>query len=184
MQLVTIFLITTAMLVLKNMLSPMIIYELYGIIGAIYIYLNKRENAKLNAGKSCVIGISGGIVVFLFGFLITLLMSLIFGGETAEVQKADVLKAVIMTGVIPAVCEELFFRGMLQTGLERMTDSRKTIIITSLIFAVFHLPPIKIPAMLIAGAVFGFVYNKTGRLSAAMLAHAVNNCIAVVVMNV
>ena len=175
--------VSASMLALKNMTDPMVTYAFYAVIGAVYIYKNKTTAPKQGIRVSTAIGILAGVTVFLLNLVLTYVLSIFINTNGTDASAGQsFITAIIFTAIIPAICEELFFRGMLQTGFERLTDSRKAIIMTSFIFSVFHLPMIKIPAMIIAGLAFGYTYHRTNRLSASIAAHAVNNMLAVIMM--
>ena len=182
MRIFAVFLTAASMLVVKNILSPTVVYILYAAIGSVYLIKNTNNRKKMTLAKSIGTGIFGGTIVFAASLCITFLISLLAGAEGSTSENSNIIGDLIMLVLLPAASEELFFRGMMQSEIERMTDRRKAIVIASVIFAVFHMPIIKIPVMFIAGIVFGYVYFKTGRLSAAITAHAVNNLIAVVMM--
>lgn len=83
---------------------------------------------------------------------------------------------------VPAICEELLFRGFLQAGLVRLLGSApKGIAASSLVFAAFHLDPWRFPGILILGLFLGFLVHRSGSLIPAILAHALNNVLSITV---
>jgi membrane protease YdiL (CAAX protease family) len=88
-----------------------------------------------------------------------------------------VLLAVI--SLLPAVCEEVAFRGGLQSALGWRRSPARSIAISALVFAVFHLDPIRFPGVLMLGGAFGWLTWRTGSIWPSMVAHAVNNGTAV-----
>lgn len=81
--------------------------------------------------------------------------------------------------VVPALCEELLFRGFLQAGLVRLLGSApKGIAVSSLIFAAFHLDPWRFPGILVLGLFLGLLAHRGG-LVPAILAHALNNVLSI-----
>ena len=74
-----------------------------------------------------------------------------------------------------AVCEEVFFRGFLQTALERRHRPLGAIGIASVLFALAHLNPWWAPSMLLAGVIFGLLAYTTDSVLPGIVAHAVNN---------
>jgi uncharacterized protein len=73
------------------------------------------------------------------------------------------------------VCEEFFFRGLLQNGLaHRMTPS-SAIVVTALIFSAFHLDPVGFFPRFELGVVFGLLAFQTKSLWASIGAHFANN---------
>jgi membrane protease YdiL (CAAX protease family) len=90
--------------------------------------------------------------------------------------------AILLTlfAVVPAICEEVLFRGFLQSGI--LGAGRRAaagITITALIFAAFHLDPWRFPEVLALGIFLGYVRWSSGSLIPAMLAHALNNAVSI-----
>ncbi|WP_242339785.1 type II CAAX endopeptidase family protein [Anaeromyxobacter sp. SG66] len=85
-----------------------------------------------------------------------------------------VFLAVVATFVAPP-CEEIAFRGYLQTTLLARRAPAVAIAGSSLLFAVIHLDPVRFPALLVLGAVFGWLAWRSGSLWPAVAAHAANN---------
>ena len=96
-----------------------------------------------------------------------------------ETTAVGILKDVFFMAVVPAICEEFFFRGFIQAGLAGRIQSQKAIFITAAFFAAYHMNPWYLPFYFILGLLFGFVYEKTACLPLSMLAHFVNNVFGV-----
>jgi uncharacterized protein len=88
-----------------------------------------------------------------------------------------VLLAVV--SLLPALCEELAFRGGLQSALAGRRSPARAVAISALVFAVFHLDPIRFPGVLLLGLAFGWLAWRTGSIWPSMVSHAVNNGAAV-----
>lgn len=80
--------------------------------------------------------------------------------------------------ILPAISEELFFRGLLGRGLIRGHGVVVGVLMTSLLFGLFHLDPIRILATFILGIVLHLVFLTTKSIIAPMLLHALNNLVA------
>lgn len=101
--------------------------------------------------------------------------SAIFEGQTS------LELALIIAGVSIAapVCEEFFFRGILQNGLMASHLSRLAAIVTSAaIFSAFHLDPVGFLARVELGVLFGMLLVRTGSLWPSILAHSANNLVS------
>lgn len=77
--------------------------------------------------------------------------------------------------MLPAFCEELFFRGFAQTSLERRFGVIKAILITAIMFAVLHGNIWHLHLYFILGIFFGAVYAATGTLWVPIMCHFMNN---------
>jgi uncharacterized protein len=87
------------------------------------------------------------------------------------------------------IVEELAFRGVLQRSLTRVVGAPLAIAIQALLFAAYHFVPdgdgyshFYFGALAIFGAAAGIAAERTGRLGPGMVAHFINNLLAVVFM--
>jgi len=85
----------------------------------------------------------------------------------------------LMVGITPGVCEELVFRGYVQTRLGAAWGAPLAIVCTSLVFAVFHMDLVHSAAVMALGVYLGWIAWASGSVLAAMLAHFVNNFLSV-----
>lgn len=87
----------------------------------------------------------------------------------------------VMIGVIPAVGEELFFRGVLQRIFTKMTGkSVWAILITAALFSLIHGEFTGFFPRMFLGALFGYLLVWSGSIWVPIIAHFVNNVTAVV----
>jgi sodium transport system permease protein len=87
-------------------------------------------------------------------------------------------KNILIIAVLPGICEELMFRGFIIRGFEKR-GFWSAIIITSLLFAVFHLDPFRFIPVGVLGIWMGYLLLKTGSIFVPILAHVLNNSLAV-----
>ncbi|GEM_PF-946632 len=83
-----------------------------------------------------------------------------------------------MVAVIPAIAEEVLFRGALLSGMRRGLPVLGAVAVTGLIFGVFHLAPqtgFRILPTAWLGMVLAWVVVCSGSLPLAMLLHFLNN---------
>ncbi|MBQ7848537.1 MAG: CPBP family intramembrane metalloprotease [Clostridia bacterium] len=103
----------------------------------------------------------------------------LLGAETSQVfLPADGwtrLLAVIALAVVPAICEELLFRGAVLTRLLQCASRRQSVLLTTLLFALMHGSLGGLPGHLLSGALFTLLMLHTGRLAVPMAAHALYN---------
>jgi membrane protease YdiL (CAAX protease family) len=85
---------------------------------------------------------------------------------------------VLVAAVVPAVCEELLFRGVVQRSFEQGTNGLRAALITGVIFGAYHLSPFTIVPLAVLGMFFGFVLYRTDNILVSMAAHFFNNFIA------
>ncbi len=80
--------------------------------------------------------------------------------------------------------EELVFRGFLWDALNRSMPAWLVWILTSLIFAAYHLDPVQASAVVFTGAVLGWLRWTTGSVWPGVVMHAANNTLATVAATV
>jgi hypothetical protein len=91
------------------------------------------------------------------------------------------LLGLLVVAVLPAIGEELLFRGTLQPMLVRVTGSpHRGIWLAAIIFSAIHVQFYGFVPRMLLGAMFGYLYYWSGNISIPMLAHFVNNGVTVV----
>ena len=85
--------------------------------------------------------------------------------------------ALIMV-VVPAVGEELFFRGAVQGLLGQKFNHHIAIAGTALFFALGHMQPLSVLPILFMGMVFGYLKHWTGSIWVPIGLHFINNATA------
>lgn len=88
----------------------------------------------------------------------------------------------VMMAAIPALGEEWLFRGLLQRELTKLTgSSHSAIIFTAILFSAFHIQFLSFLPRFILGLLFGYMLYFTNNLWIPILAHFVNNALAITV---
>jgi uncharacterized protein len=138
-----------------------------------------------------------GLVCGLAGLVITIPASLLyvaivgadassavgdaFGGVRAGPVLA-ILVFVIVVFVAP-LCEEIVYRGLLWGAVERLGANRWwTLVVTTVVFALAHFEFSRTPLLLVVAIPIGVARVITGRLSAGVIAHQINNLLPGVVL--
>jgi membrane protease YdiL (CAAX protease family) len=93
----------------------------------------------------------------------------------------EFLWLVFVVAVTPAVCEEIFFRGIVQRSFERIMGWKSAILI-GVIFGLFHMQPLGLVTLSILGMLFGYFFFRSRSLYPAMAAHFANNFLAIFLM--
>jgi hypothetical protein len=87
----------------------------------------------------------------------------------------------LIIALIPAVGEELTFRGVLQQGLTRKMNPHAAIILSAAIFSFIHFQFYGFLPRMFLGILLGYMFYITGSLWTSIAMHFVNNGTAVVV---
>ncbi len=80
-----------------------------------------------------------------------------------------------MFGVLPAVCEELAFRGFILTGLLRRFRPGTAIVMSSFLFALVHMNVFQFLPTLLLGLVLGTLAWRSGSVLPGMVFHLMHN---------
>ena len=105
--------------------------------------------------------------------------SLVSAMQDDAVLWYEVVMSIFTVAVVPAICEEILFRGVIAHAL--VPYGRTVAILGSaLLFGLMHGNPLQIFYTSLMGVALGYVYVKTRSLCLCMLIHFVNNLISVV----
>lgn len=89
--------------------------------------------------------------------------------------------AIVIMAFFPALFEEIFFRGALQNLLERWWKKPIiAIIFTSLVFSLIHMSYYLFLSRALLGFVLGLMYQRSKNLWVNIVAHFLNNLVAVI----
>jgi membrane protease YdiL (CAAX protease family) len=105
--------------------------------------------------------------------------SRLFEAETP----AQLVLILLLAAVTPAVCEEHFFRGVVQSSLVRRIGGPLAVIIVASVFSAFHLEPVTFIPLLLMGLVLGLVTWRSNCLAYACWFHFANNGMSVLLQN-
>lgn len=95
-------------------------------------------------------------------------------------QPTDLLISLIILALLPALFEEVLFRGALQNIFVKWWKKPMlAIIITSFIFSAIHLSVNLLLSRLVLGLALGLIYHETRNIWVNVIAHFLNNAFAV-----
>ncbi len=113
------------------------------------------------------------------------MMDDMMSGLTTPHSPMELTLLLFGVAIVPAFAEESFFRGFIQTNIERSGKERSrpvvAIIITSVLFAALHISPLEFPGLLTIGLLLGWLAYRTCDLRVSVLAHAFNNGAIVII---
>lgn len=168
--------------------AELLVFVLPGVI-----YVKMRRKGYASDLKLISFGFSGVSLVLLLFIVMALGAVLInivrvgadVGGELAYdaallfhgdyFSDADTVFLVGLTlGVVPAFCEEFFFRGVMLSEYRRY-GMLPSVLITALYFAILHFDIKKFPYYFLAGLVLGFAAYTVRSVLASAVLHALYN---------
>lgn len=136
----------------------------------------RRENLARQAALGALIGIPTGVIEYLVLLPVAEAPSLTLG-----MVARDVVYMLLFVGF----AEELLFRAIIQRDVGAVLDWKGGLLISSLIFGIMHLTwrsPAELGFTFLAGLLLGYLYYRTGSLTAPIALHAVNNVVLVTFM--
>ena len=109
-----------------------------------------------------------------------------YGHDLSEALAAASLPVAVLFvalgSLLPAVIEELVFRGFFQQRLQRRYSGWLSVGLTGVLFAVFHADPLYILAILPLGIWLSFLAWKVDGIVPGMVCHWANNAVAFAVL--
>ncbi len=89
----------------------------------------------------------------------------------------------VVIAVVAGFCEELLFRGIIQTELYRGTKNIHVAVwAAAFLFSAIHFQFFGFVPRLLLGALFGYLYYWSGNIFVPMFAHLVNNGFSVIMV--
>jgi membrane protease YdiL (CAAX protease family) len=153
----------------------------------------KGNGPKLDLGLIAArthlrLGFIAGLTSLIAASLIALVVTRFTGplssaaGDVGLNQTGIVLVLFVLLAMFGApIVEEIAFRGMLYGALAKAhINEHLVVIITALVFALFHFEPKRFFILFVIGIILGEIRRRTGSTSAAIVAHVVNNAPAAI----
>jgi len=111
--------------------------------------------------------------------------------EQLEQSQMDMIEQVIsqdlglvfllfMMAVTPAICEEIMFRGYIQRQFERSIGVVGAIVVTGIIFGLYHLRLTQAIPLALIGIYLSYLTWRTGSLWPAVIVHFANNAFSII----
>lgn len=98
--------------------------------------------------------------------------------------KGPLWVALLSVSIFAPLFEEWLCRGLVLRGLMKHMNPIGAILVSAIFFAVLHMNPWQALPAFILGALFGYVYYRTGSLKLTMLMHCVNNTFSVILTRI
>jgi len=101
--------------------------------------------------------------------------------ETILIKQMFVI-SIILVGIVPAITEEMFFRGVILNGFTENYSNKKSILINSLLFGIIHLNPWQFVTAFIIGLILAWVYINTKSIILCIYMHFFNNMMSLIAL--
>jgi len=96
----------------------------------------------------------------------------------ARILKQELWVILVTLALLPAVCEELAFRGFIFGGLLRKQGVLRAIVVSSLLFGFTHAVLQQSITASLMGLVLGLIAWRTGGVFCTIVVHAINNSLS------
>ncbi|HEX9615203.1 MAG TPA: CPBP family intramembrane glutamic endopeptidase [Bacteroidota bacterium] len=103
-----------------------------------------------------------------------------FRGLVSAGDLPELMLVILVVAIVPAVVEELLFRGLIQKSLERTLPGLQAALLSGIIFGLYHFNPFAVVPLVGLGCYFGILRYRSGSIVIAMTAHFFNNALAAV----
>lgn len=183
---------------------------LFGVTALVGVWFTERVNPFNQMSLNRGLLLKQGLVAFFFAVAALPLISMLaewnkgmelpsFLASVEEIMRQMEESALAMTekflntssfgmmivnlfvmALLPAVCEEMMFRGWLQRVLGNRLNYHMAIWVSAFIFSAIHFQFYGFVPRMIIGAALGYLYCYTGSLWASIIAHFTNNAAAVI----
>lgn len=97
-----------------------------------------------------------------------------------DMRSQELAVNLIIFALIPALCEELFFRGFIQREFQRLLPPWAAILVTAALFSFIHLQFFGFFARFALGALLGFFFYRSQSLIPGILGHFSFNAATVI----
>jgi sodium transport system permease protein len=84
-------------------------------------------------------------------------------------------QGLVVFALLPAVCEELTFRGFILTGLQRRFRPRTAVLLSSFLFSLMQMNVFQFVPTFLVGVVLAYLTTRCGSILPAMLFHVLYN---------
>ena len=151
---------------------PIIVFIIYGFSRVNIVTFSLRSDNRI---KDIALGLAAGVILF----CIMAGSAIVSGEKLSPVKEKGIYLIVLLfvAGYVGPVLEEFFFRRVIHGFLKEKFNLFIGITLSSLLFALLHIPEsvISLPFYFAAGCVLVWLYEYSRKLFAPLLAHSMSN---------
>lgn len=136
----------------------------------VFNYKKNYKDDKLNSiYKFIILGFSLSLIYNFLGFYLDKLLNTNLYGDF------NIIKTIIQTVILGPIIEEYLFRGMIYNGLKKNFNDKKSMIITSIVFAITHTSIIQMIYAFLLNIILVKVYEKYKNINSCIIIHSMSN---------
>jgi len=137
--------------------------------------------------QSVLLIVVAAIALEMVSVELNLVTSLFFSNTTTdamieEVTGTSFLTSLLCVGVLPAIFEELAFRGAFFQEIRRAYGAWAGILMSGFLFGLYHMNMRQFAYAFLCGVFFGILVEVTDSIEASMLLHFIMNTLSCIVM--
>lgn len=102
------------------------------------------------------------------------------GSYLPDLSGGKVVLALLVIAVLPALFEEVLFRGVILNSCQNGMGSIRTVFVVGFCFSLFHASPEQTVYQFIVGCAFAFITIRSGSILPAVVMHFINNALIVI----
>ena len=102
-------------------------------------------------------------------------------GISAPNNMLEIIILIVVIGVVPAICEEIFARGIILSTFQRRNITNG-VIISAILFAIMHFDITNFAFPLFLGLILAYVVYRTDSVYSGMIVHFVSNALGVIIL--
>ncbi|MGM0369844.1 MAG: CPBP family intramembrane glutamic endopeptidase [Bacillota bacterium] len=143
-----------------------------------------KNKEKINLKLLAILSLTVVSLSLFSGQLMNLVMSLL---EISTAKFANLTRmmqgglGVFMGLVLAPIIEEIVFRGLILAGLADSYSRKKAIVVSAILFAVYHFNLFQLVPTFLVGLLLGYIYLKTRSVLICIFTHLIYNLIPVIV---
>ncbi|MFN1836241.1 lysostaphin resistance A-like protein [Balneola sp. MJW-20] len=181
------FLANTSGQILVMALATLLVVKLHAVKGRRkqFLRMQTSPNVWKITGLAALLFVIAQPTILFLGWLNSFLPAPEFMAEMQETMaemissflKTDnaLLLGVFHIGVVPAICEEIMYRGYVMRALEKSWGITAAILISGFIFGAYHLQITNLLPLATLGIFMAYVTYLSDSLIPAIVAHFINN---------
>lgn len=176
------------------MLADMVVYVLVLAIPPVVVALCTKQwqtpfPTRRVSAVWWIVLVCGGMALAIVSNVITGVLMNMFSSvgipspelpDTVRPEWSSLLLNLVSTALLPALIEEMVFRGYLLGALRRHGDAL-AIVLTAVLFGFFHGNILQFPFAFILGLGLGYAVVKTDSIWPAVVLHGANNAMSVLI---
>ena len=145
------------------------------------------ETLMLGRGRGTPAVAAVGMGLLAFGMVLALTFPILillflaggsYPGLNLPLETTGQFALALLAGAVAApLCEEILFRGFLLRSLAGF-GPHVAVWVSAVLFGIFHMDPVRFFPTLALGVVYGYLAAGTGSVRAPIIAHGVNNGVA------